>query len=156
MPSLAEELKNLTDRLEKILHEELPEAARVAIQLLGDNVSSTEALGRTVAELDQVQRVLGLRTFELLRRGPMPKISGSDLSLALAALVGDEGIEAGEPDQQAPRPAGGAKPGKGVPVEITCTFLNCHDAKVFTCESCSKPFCERHVDPAIHPCGDLL
>lgn len=127
--NLSEELKDLTDALEKILHEELPEAAR----LIERNGSGSEKVRVVVEKLDKVERALGLKTFELLRRGPQTM-----MPLRM------------EP----PEPATVGQKGEHVP--ITCSYLNCRILEIETCPACSKPFCSKHIDPAIHPCGDLM
>ncbi len=159
MASLQDELAELTERMEKILHEELPDAART---IEADGSGGVADVRRTIRELDDVQRALGLKTFELLHTNPqalspvLQRIAPAGIPSSPVApgpdLVGD--AELGPDYFTTARREAVAHP-KGEAVTIAC--YRCRRIEgVTSCVACALPFCPEHVDPAKHPCGDLV
>ncbi len=153
--TLQEELADLTARIEKILHDELPEAARKTVDELKTSPAGGD-LAEIVKELDDVQRALGLKTYELLRGQPQalgpvlrrlaPHGIGSSPEAPGPDLVGDATL---------PDPVDYDPGEKGEAATVVC--YRCRSPRgVTSCPDCAKPFCPDHVDPALHPCGDLL
>lgn len=154
--TLQEELADLTARIEKILHDELPEAVRNATQQGGTDFGTFEPAVEVLHELDDVQRALGLKTYELLRGQPQalgpvlrrlaPQGIGSSPEAPGPDLVGDATL---------PDPVDYDPGEKGEAATVVC--YRCRSPRgVTSCPDCAKPFCPDHVDPALHPCGDLL
>jgi hypothetical protein len=136
--SLQQELGELTDKLEEILHAKLPEAARG----VSANTPEGQALAAVVAELDEIQKALGMRTYELLRSH-----TAAPRGFPRAELVP---LSEAPPDPIDPPPPHPPVPYSGP----LCSNARCnHTAGVQTCPRCSQLFCPEHLDPALHPCA---
>lgn len=144
--TLQSELAELTEKLEELLHNKLPEAARLVRARSGDG----RDLVPLVDELDELQRALGMKTYELLRTGaPLGRVEVSEVRQEFYPSDLQRWGAAESPTAVQPVDEASV-------VSRTCSANPCtRTSGVTPCARCKRPFCPDHNDPALHPCeGD--
>lgn len=143
------DLLGMVDALEGLLHNELPDVARGFKGSDGD----VTYLQTVVDKIDDLQRQIGMATFEMIRRGEAPPSLGRERFSRVVA-----------PDDPYEDPVGimrgGVAPADGPtatdgPAPLTPRCTGCKVFAVGNCDTCGKPFCARDIHPSMHPCGDL-
>lgn len=151
------DLLGMVDQLEGLLHEELPEAAnQVCATAAGDKPGDgvLKGLAEVVGKVEDLQRKIGMATFEMIRRGEAPPLIGRARFRDTNNLA--EPADAPYDDPMATM-RGGVAPVEATdgPEPPTPRCTGCKVFSVGSCESCGKPFCARDIHPSMHPCGDL-
>jgi hypothetical protein len=136
-------IEEMAEMLENLLHRELPNAVRTRDQAKILQVSDS---------IDEVQRAIGLAAFERIRRGDWGEPVGAVARRLISPPAPpEESAEELSPELSRPYRAEDAGPTAPAP---RCS--GCAKWSAGRCTSCSKPFCEKHLDQAFHPCGDIL
>ncbi len=144
---LSEELQGLTDQLEEILHDQLPEVAHRTVDAYHDTDELKE-LRKVLRELENLQRVIGMKTYALLRLRP-EIVDVKQTWFKSEDEAAEAGVEAPEPKPE-PEPP----PADTLVVPHICHAHPCgNHVGITACPHCKLPFCPKHHDPALHPCA---